>query len=90
MAASIAQCKPIVLPKRLSGAKALELIFIETESDNEVRNDNITEDESDEDFIPDEIKSQEIEDNVDTIANSSTDDEEHKNEEREAVGLRDY
>jgi len=46
-------------------------------SEDEVRKDNISEDESDEDFVPDEPTS-EIEDNIDTIANSSTDDESGK------------
>ena len=51
----------------------------------------VSEDESDDDFIPDEPMS-EIEDNVNTIAKSSTDAEEHTctcgNKEREVV--RDY
>ena len=44
----------------------------------------LVEDESDEDFIPDEPTS-EIEDNVDTIAKSRTNDEENNDEESEAV-----
>src|SRR6218665_1368401 len=46
--------------------------------------DKVSEDESDEDFIPDDPMS-EIEDNVDTIAKSSMNNEDHNNEEREAV-----
>ena len=49
-----------------------------------MRNYNISEGESDEDFIPDEPTS-EIEDNVEIIANSNTDDKEHSNEESEEV-----
>ena len=50
----------------------------ETDSENEVRNDKVSENECDENFIPDEPMS-ETEDNADTIAKSSTDDEEHNN-----------
>ena len=94
----ISQRKPIFLHKRLSGAKTLELILASKDSENEMRNefpinkvnnDGISEEESDEDFIPDEPTS-EIYVNVDTIANSSTDDEECSNEESEAVLLCDY
>ena len=77
MTDSVSQRKPTFFRKRLSGAKVLELILAETDSEDEVRKDNISEDESDEDFVPDEPTS-EIEDNIDTIANSSTDDESEK------------
>jgi len=77
MADSASQRKPTFFRKRLSGDKVLELILAETDSEDEVRKDTISEDESDEDFVPDEPTS-EIEDNIDTIANSSTDDESEK------------
>jgi len=50
-------------------------------------NDNNSVEEIDADIIPDEPTS-EIEDNVDTIVNSSTDDEEHSNIKSQAV--REY
>jgi len=76
------QRKPVFLRKRLSTAKVLELILAETDSEDEVRNDNISEDESDEDFVPDEPTS-EIEDHVDTIENFSTDDSSTNDEQHE-------
>ena len=45
------------------------LILAKTDNRNEVRSNKVSEDESDEDFIPDEPMS-EIEDNIDPIAKS--------------------
>jgi len=42
---SAAQRKPTFFRKRLSGAKVLELTLAETDSEDDVRKDNITEDE---------------------------------------------
>jgi hypothetical protein len=68
--------------KRFSAAKALELILAETDSEGDVINDNISDCESDQEFVPNEQVSQ-IEDKVDTVANSSTDDEQRKDEDND-------
>ena len=59
-------------------------MLAEKDSENEVRNDNVSEDESDEEFIPDEPTSV-IEDNVDTVAKYIAGGEEHNNDESESV-----
>jgi len=57
-------------------------MLAESDNENEVRNDNVSKDESDEDS-PKYEPTSEIEDYGDTIANSSTEDEDHNNEERD-------
>jgi len=67
----------------------LRLTLAKTDNRKGVRNDKVSEDESDEDFTPDEPMS-EIEDNVDLIAKSSTDDEKYRPNNGESEAVQDY
>lgn len=73
MAEAASKQKPILLPKRLSGVKALELILAETDSEDDVGSGSGS--ESDENVMPDAPTS-EVEDNVEAVSDVSTDDEE--------------